>query len=405
MQINLTTATRIGLNALGALGVAVALRLGESIFIPLTFALLLSAILWPVAEWFHRRRVPWSISCMFAVSLLIVLFFVVTLGITLAVPRMIAGLPNLQNSEVRDEEYKKFRQKMIRLSPTQVDQVLPEDPEESQLLKTVEAALKPENINRLLGMVGTYLGSYLLQTVLVLFVVLFLLIEGKMLTQRVVEIFGPSPESQSRAVGVLSEIANSVRSYLVWRTIVNAGLAIVLGFVYQAAGLKQAWTWALLASILCYVPYIGTILAGIPPVLDAFLFVRPETALGILLFYTVVVTFEGYVIVPVVMGRSMSLNATTVLLACLFWDLVWGTPGLFLAMPLMAALKAVCMHVPGWRPWANLMGTDHAPAPLEPTPPPAPVPPPVDGDRTLLMNESPLVKEFTAAPPPGEGQA
>src|SRR5262245_10597192 len=138
MQLNLTTATRIGLNALGALGVAVMLRLGESIFIPLTFAVLLAAILWPVAEWFHRRRVPWSLSCMLAVSLLIVLMGVVTIGLMLAVPRMIAGLPNLQNSEVRNDEYAKFRQKIARLSPGAIDQVLPEDPEQSQLLKTVE---------------------------------------------------------------------------------------------------------------------------------------------------------------------------------------------------------------------------------------------------------------------------
>src|SRR5262245_17715344 len=369
MQLNLTTATRIGLNTLGALGVAVMLRLGESIFIPLTFAVLLAAILWPVAEWFNRRRVPWHVSSMLAVSLLIVLFLVVTMGLVLALPRRVAGLPNLQHSEAASDESSKFRQKVARLSPASVDQVLPEDPEESQLLKTVEAALKPENINRLLGQITTYLGSYLLETVLVMFIVLFLLMEGKMLTQRVVEIFGPSAEAQARAVGVLSEIANSVRSYLVWRTIVNAGLAVVLGMVYQAAGLRQAWTWALLAAVLCYVPYIGTILAGVPPVLDAFLFRAPETALGILLFYIVVVTFEGYVIVPVVMGRSMSLNATTVLLACLFWELVWGTPGLFLAMPLMAALKAICMRVPGWRPWANLMGTDEGPLPPEPAPP------------------------------------
>src|SRR5262249_44626513 len=279
MQLNLTTTTRIGLNALGALGVAVMLRLGESIFIPLTFAVLLAAILWPVAEWFNRRRLPWPVASMFAVSLLVVLFLLVTMGLVLAVPRVAAAPPTPQTSGVRKGESAKPRQKGPRLSPGPIDQVLPEDPEESQLLKTVEAALKPENINRLLGQITTYLGSYLLETVLIIFIVLFLLMEGKMLTQRVVEIFGPSAEAQARAVGVLSEIANSVRSYLVWRTIVNAGLAVVLGMVYQAAGLRQAWTWALLAAVLCYVPYIGTILAGVPPVLDAFLFRAPETAL------------------------------------------------------------------------------------------------------------------------------
>jgi predicted PurR-regulated permease PerM len=93
-------------------------------------------------------------------------------------------------------------------------------------------------------------------------------------------------------------------------------------------------------------------------VLDAFVTCEsPWVSLGILVFYVAFVTLEGYFIVPVVMGRSMELNATTVMLSCLFWELVWGWAGLFLAMPLMAAAKTICTHVPEWRPWANLMDT------------------------------------------------
>lgn len=211
-----------------------------------------------------------------------------------------------------------------------------------------------------------------------------------MLTLRVVEIFGPSPEVQSKVVEALSEMAKSIRTYLVWRTIVNFGLGLILALVFQAAGLHQAWTWGMLAAVLCYVPYIGTIIASIPPVIDAFVNVDPRAALGILLFYAVVVTVEGYLIVPVVMGRSMDLNATTVILSCLFWDLVWGTPGLFLAMPLMAGIKAVCMYVPGWRPIANLMGTDETPAPTDSPPKLATVAPPLADDKTVVMNDGPL---------------
>jgi AI-2 transport protein TqsA len=73
-----------------------------------------------------------------------------------------------------------------------------------------------------------------------------------------------------------------------------------------------------------------------------------------------VVTVEGYLIVPLVMGRSMDQNATTVMIACLFWDLVWGFPGLFLAMPIMAGIRAVCLHTPGLRAWAYLMSTERS---------------------------------------------
>src|SRR5205807_1446760 len=142
---------------------------------------------------------------------------------------------------------------------------------------------------------------------------------------------------------------------------------------------KQAWAWALLVGVLFYIPYLGPIVAGLPPLLDAFVNCpSPWYAVGLFVFYVGVVTLEGYVIVPLLMGRHLDLNATTVMLACLFWDLVWGVPGLFLAMPLMAALKAVCEQVPGWQPWANLMSARDS------TPPPAAAPLVAALDRPAL---------------------
>jgi predicted PurR-regulated permease PerM len=121
-------------------------------------------------------------------------------------------------------------------------------------------------------------------------------------------------------------------------------------------------------------------------VVDAFVSCpSPWYAVAVLLFYLVVINVEGYLIVPVVMGRPMELNATTVILACLFWDLVWGTPGLFLAMPLMAAIKAICTHVPDWQPWANLMSTRR------------PAPPTSAAEFPVLLEAGPVEKAKPAA--------
>ena len=57
--------------------------------------------------------------------------------------------------------------------------------------------------------------------------------------------------------------------------------------------------------------------------------------------YLAVVGIEGYVVTPLVMGRSLDLNGTTVLLACLFWGYLWGLVGLVLAMPITVSLKVV----------------------------------------------------------------
>jgi AI-2 transport protein TqsA len=358
MQINLTTATRIGLNVLGFLGISLALYLGKTVFIPMVIAAILAVLLFPAATKLHvRLKMPWTCACFVVIAGLIVVNLVVFFGIAAAVARTTQDLPNPNNAEEQKQLYQEIRKRIQSISPGSVDEVLPPNPDNSAVFayvkKTFEGDFVPQGLLDL-GKVGL---SWLWQSVLIVFMLLFLLLEGDMLARQIREIFGNSRVMQGKVTAVLSEMADSVRSYLVWRTIVNCGLGLFLGLIYQVVGLRQPWTWALITALFCYVPYLGTILAGIPPVLDAFIYCTPGLALFIIILYTAVVTLEGYVIVPVVMGRSMDLNATTVLLSCLFWDLIWGIPGLFLAMPLMAGLRAVCTHVEGWEAWGKLMST------------------------------------------------
>jgi AI-2 transport protein TqsA len=382
LNVNVGAATRWGLNALIMLSVSVALYLGRSIFVPLFMAVLLAAMLWPLVRWLHkhgpafpglciretfpflrpclwRLRLPWGVACLFSVGVLVVVVLLVAVGFSLSVSKFVLDVGNYDKQKTL---YINFREKAVSLSPTPVsdeDLYFHKNPEESAVFKNIKSFFNPEN-ETFRSLVRDYFWSssdVFWQSILVMFVMLFLLVEGRMLTRHLAGIFGPSEGTRTKAVAALNDMANQIRSYLVWRTIINFAMAIFLGLFYHALGLSQAWTWALLTAVLWYVPYLGPILAGVPPTLDAFLTCDPWTAVGVLVLYTVVVVLEGYFIVPVVMGRSMELNATTVMLACLFWQLVWGVGGLFLAMPLMAAVKTVCSHVPDWQPWANLMGT------------------------------------------------
>jgi predicted PurR-regulated permease PerM len=249
---------------------------------------------------------------------------------------------------------------MSQVIPYKINEWLPENPDESNVFKRAKDFFSGPKMEDAIVALVKAAGIYLWQTTLIMFITLFLLIEGQMLADKMRAIFGPSSETQKRVSTALAEMAEAIRTYLVWRTIVNLGLGLVLGAVYKYLGLQYWYLWALLVVVFSYVPYLGTIAAGIPPILDALVFVDPITALFILGFYTCVVTFEGYIIIPWVMGRSMDLNATTVLLACLFWDLVWGMAGLFLAMPIMAAVRSICLQVDGWQGWGDLMGSGPA---------------------------------------------
>lgn len=373
MNLNLSLAARIGLNIVALLGAITVLRLGSVIFLPLIFSVFLATILWPSAVRLNSfYKLPWTLACATAVGVLLLFNAVVIAFILLAVPKLLQSVPNPNDSQSAMNIYRMYdraREQAKRLSPLREDEArneeyieeyLPRDPNQSRLFLTVQKTIEGEYILQAVFTTLSYMASYVWQFILVVFILLFILIEGRMLTRRVVAVFGPSSEVQGKVFSALQAMSKVVRDFLVWRTVVNIGLAIVVGTAYSLMGLRQAWVWGLLTGILCYIPYIGPIVAGAPALLDALVNTSPWMALAVLVFYTGIILIEGYLIVPMLMGRHMDLNATTVMLACLFWELVWGVPGLFLAMPLMGAIKAICEHVPGWEAWAALMSADES---------------------------------------------
>jgi predicted PurR-regulated permease PerM len=257
----------------------------------------------------------------------------------------------------RRSVYAMVHDRLREINEDLADYLFPEDPKQSFLFRNIQPIIDEQ-----VKLLPRYAGQATEQVLFILFLVLFLLIEGEMLMRRTAEIFGPSTGPYSRAaIKALEDMATQVRAYIVWRTIINMVLTIVLGLIYQyLLGMTFPWVWAILAGILTYVPYIGPILAFVPTAADALF--SPGGGVGsmlaVTLIYIVILTAEGYVVFPLVIGRNMEMNATTVLLACLFWWLVWGEIGLFLAMPLMGGIKAICQNVPGWQPWANLMGME-----------------------------------------------
>ena len=405
MNLNLTTATRIGLNLSAMLGIATMLYLGASVFIPVTIAVLLASVLFPAAKFLHDKLFfPWFLSSLLTLFGVIALFLLVFGAFAIAIPRTIEGFPKTEDEW--KVQYKKIQVNLSQVVPYKVEEWLPANPDDSNVFKRVKDFFNGPKIEDAIVALVKAAGIYLWQTTLIMFITLFLLIEGQMLADKIRAIFGPSSETQNRVSIALAEMAEAIRTYLVWRTTVNLALGIVLGAVYKYAGLQYWYLWALLVVVLSYVPYLGTIAAGIPPILDALVFVHPLTAFAIMGFYTCLVTFEGYIIIPWVMGRSMDLNATTVLLACLFWDLVWGIAGLFLAMPIMAAVKAICLQVDGWQGWGDLMGSGPAkPIKLETDPEKlrleAIAHHTPNGDGTVVMDHPPAA-EKGGSPAPGE---
>jgi predicted PurR-regulated permease PerM len=347
--------TRWGLNFIAVMGVIVALALGKPLIMPLVVALMLAAVFWPLVELLRVRWwLPRSVAAIVVMSGLI---FAMTLGIIWIVAAAQSTWQDLLSESGRQAYYDKLHTRVAEdLSPDLAEKIFPKEKmNESFIFGWIRNQFSME---------GSLIPSLVFSTseismiaLLVLFLALFLWIDGEMLGNRIGEIFGPRTGPYFAAtLRALAEMAKQVRNYLVWRTVLNIFITLIMGLTYSYMGLKQPWTWAIFAGVMSYIPYIGPVLGGLPAVFDGFINRDFVIVLYIISVYCVLLVVEGYVLFPLVVGRQMEMNATTVILACLFWQLVWGGIGLFLAMPLTAGIKAICTAVPMLRPWANLMG-------------------------------------------------
>jgi predicted PurR-regulated permease PerM len=390
-NLNLSSTTRWGVNILLLFAGVLALNLAQSVIIPLLIALILAAVLGPAAAWLHTNlKIRWSLACLTVIFALLLFNVMMIMIFFFSTSRLIQQLPSPTNNQQIIQLYLKLRAKIEAVSPVALDeQIFPPDPQDANEVPVIKYIT--EVTPGIARETANYFRGWAWTGIIILFTLLFVLLEGRMLTRRVVAIFGTSPEVQAKAAEVLRAMAAQVREYLVKRTVLNFGLAMFMGAVWYFSGLNQWLTWAALLLILNYIPYLGPIIAGAPPFVDGFLSSGPGTAIAVTIIFGLAILLEGYVLFPWYLGRSMDINATTVMLACLFWELVWGMTGLFLAVPIMAGIKAMLYEIPDGQACADLMGTSD-----EPSKPPMMPPGPPNGNGFVEAPEA--VASEPAAP-------
>ena len=158
MNLNLTTATRYGVNVLALLGLAIALYLGRSIFVPLTVAVLLAAILYPsCVRLYEGYRLPWFLSCLTTVLVVVVFMLVPFVMFMRAIPGVIADLPRPNDPVAKREFYQKVRAQVLKVSPFDPSEAFPEEAENSGFYQYVSKTFDGEYITG--DVTSQYLGE------------------------------------------------------------------------------------------------------------------------------------------------------------------------------------------------------------------------------------------------------
>jgi predicted PurR-regulated permease PerM len=220
----------------------------------------------------------------------------------------------------------------------------------------------------------------LFSLVLIIVVSVYMLLDMGRLSAAVDRRFPPRPDSGSLIPRIEGALAGYVRGQVLLSLIigVSAGVGLwVLGTLGWAEGMDQyALLFGAWVGFMELIPYLGPWLGAIPPVTYA-LIVDPVSAIWVTLLFLGIHQIEGHIVVPNVMGSALRLHPLLVIFGLLAGGEIYGLAGIFVALPLLAVLRAMWefagerVELEDWR------GDGPVPVEVEVEPPvqEAPVPP------------------------------
>ncbi|HEV7968765.1 MAG TPA: AI-2E family transporter [Candidatus Acidoferrales bacterium] len=199
------------------------------------------------------------------------------------------------------------------------------------------------------------LYSILAVATFVPFLVFFMLAAKPRIWKATIELF---PEEQrERVQDALEQVSLMLRSFVAGNALVATILMLLSWGFFLAIHLNYPFLLGCVSGLLNLVPYLGAVLAWIPPFLIGLAqwsAVGPYVGVAAMLTFFHIVGLN--VLMPAIVGRRVHLNALAVTAALLFWGWLWGAIGLILAIPITATAKVICDHVEGWEPVGRWFG-------------------------------------------------
>ena len=156
---------------------------------------------------------------------------------------------------------------------------------------------------------------------------------------------------------LIDSAANVSQQYLLGIFKMILLLWIMYGIGFSVIGVENALFFAILCGMLEIVPYVGNITGTVLTVVVAGLHGANLSMLGgIVLVYGVIQLIQGWILEPFILGPQVKINPLFTIFALVIGELIWGIPGIILAIPITAIFKIICDRIEPLKPYGYLIG-------------------------------------------------
>ena len=344
-----------GLSALNAGAVVVAaLYFGRELLEPMVLAVLLAFVLAPLVSLLQRARLGQTLPVFIAVLLAFAAIGSIGMVVGRQVSSLAQGIPAYQATIQHKVDSLRLGTALTGEVKASIHSVLgsaseaASSPARSHTQVAVATAPSapfeaPSALVIVRTVVQPLLGPLATLGVVLIFVI-FVLLFREDLRDRLVRLVGR--QDLHRTILAMNDAAHRLSRFFLIQVAINTGFGTFIAAGLAIVGLPNPILWGILAGMMRFVPFIGTYIAGAPPLLLA-LAVAPgwSLALIVLLLFGVSELIMGQVVEPLLYGHSTGLSPIAVILAATFWAFLWGPVGLLLATPLTVCLVVIGRHV------------------------------------------------------------
>lgn len=322
----------------------------QDIFVPVLIAVFLTFLFHPLLKLLNEKlKIPKAVSLVVIFLFSLVIFYLVGLLIALSIQSFTGKVPE-------------YSQKISLLVVSILEPFNITAGEIANYLKiNSESADGGQLIKEIFntGIIQNTLSSFSLMLGDIFLISLFwiFMIMGKEKFEERLKI--AFQEKYSLIEESIKRIDNQMQSYIIIKSISSLITATLFTVILLIFGIDFAFFWGFLTFILNFIPNFGSIIATVFPVLISIIqYGFGITTLGVLVLLVLVQNVIGNILEPKYLGSKMDLSPVFVLFSLIFWGMIWGVVGMFLAVPIASIIKIICENVDSLKPVAILIGNN-----------------------------------------------
>ena len=317
------------------------LYFAQDFLIPLCIGAILATLFLPFCKWMEKKKLPKVVAVFISLLGLLLLIFIVISIFGYKISELISdiGILKKRGTEV-GTKIQKYIFETLNLTVT----------EQYKILKSEQ----PSYGNMAQKMLGS-MTRFLSNIVLLLVYFIFLLYYRNHIKNFFVRLTPKSQQAEMQEI--IQKVATVSQQYLIGLSKMIFLLWIMYGIGFSIIGVENAIFFAILCGLLEFIPFVGNITGTILTVLIAALNGGDTQLLfGIVIVYGIVQFIQSWVLEPLIVGSQVKINSLFTIIALVLGELLWGIPGIILAIPLTAMFKIVCDHIEPLKPYGFLIG-------------------------------------------------